>query len=229
MTAIFFDLDGTLLPMDNDEFTRAYFALLVKTIAPLGYDPDRLVRSVWAGTKAMVKNDGTATNADRFWAAFRAAEGARVDKDIPAFDRFYETEFLKAVSATQPNPLAAEAVRAAREKADKVVLATNPIFPRSAVTGRMGWVGLKESDFDYITSYEVSHYCKPNPEYYRETARCVGVSPESCLMIGNDATEDIAAASAAGMRAFHVLDCAIGPAASLSGRFPDMIRYIEAL
>ena len=28
LTTILFDLDGTLLPMDNDEFTRGYFKLL---------------------------------------------------------------------------------------------------------------------------------------------------------------------------------------------------------
>ena len=31
MQGILFDLDGTLLPMDNDEFTRQYFRLLAET------------------------------------------------------------------------------------------------------------------------------------------------------------------------------------------------------
>jgi len=35
----FIDLDGTLLPMDNDEFTRGYFRLLTLKLAPHGYDP----------------------------------------------------------------------------------------------------------------------------------------------------------------------------------------------
>ncbi len=36
--AIFFDLDGTLLPMDNDRFTQGYFHLLAQTAAPYGYE-----------------------------------------------------------------------------------------------------------------------------------------------------------------------------------------------
>ena len=39
--AILFDLDGTLLLSDSDEFTKAYFAELTKYLAPL-HDPKEL-------------------------------------------------------------------------------------------------------------------------------------------------------------------------------------------
>ena len=54
--AVLFDLDGTLLPMDNEYFIQVYFKLLCKKMAAYGYDPDRLVQTVWRGTKAMMKN-----------------------------------------------------------------------------------------------------------------------------------------------------------------------------
>lgn len=31
---VMFDLDGTLLPMDQDQFTQYYFGLLAKKLAP---------------------------------------------------------------------------------------------------------------------------------------------------------------------------------------------------
>lgn len=34
LTTVLFDLDGTLLPMDNDEFTKGYFKLLAAKLAP---------------------------------------------------------------------------------------------------------------------------------------------------------------------------------------------------
>ena len=37
---ILFDLDGTLLPMVQDEFTKTYFGGLVKKLVPAGYDPE---------------------------------------------------------------------------------------------------------------------------------------------------------------------------------------------
>ena len=67
---ILFDLDGTLLPMDQDIFVKTYFGLLAKKLANYGYDPEKLIQSVWAGTGAMIKNDGSLSNEDRFWKVF---------------------------------------------------------------------------------------------------------------------------------------------------------------
>ena len=47
ITTILFDLDGTLLPMDNAAFTKGYFKLLAARLAPLGYEPEKLVDAVW--------------------------------------------------------------------------------------------------------------------------------------------------------------------------------------
>lgn len=49
--AVLFDLDGTLLPMDQDIFTKTYFGELVKKLVPLGYEPDSVVSAIWAGLK----------------------------------------------------------------------------------------------------------------------------------------------------------------------------------
>ena len=38
---ILFDLDGTLLPMDQNHFVKTYFGALAKKLAPLGYDPEK--------------------------------------------------------------------------------------------------------------------------------------------------------------------------------------------
>ena len=67
LTTVLFDLDGTLLPMDNDEFTKGYFKLLAQKMGPYGYEAGQLVDSIWAGTAAMVRNDGTQSNEAAFW------------------------------------------------------------------------------------------------------------------------------------------------------------------
>ncbi len=38
LKAVLFDLDGTLLPMDQDIFVKTYFKGLAKALAPHGYD-----------------------------------------------------------------------------------------------------------------------------------------------------------------------------------------------
>mgnify|MGYP000081149430 CR=1 FL=1 len=47
MKTILFDLDGTLLPMDQDAFVKYYMGLLAQKMAPHGYEPEKLVEAVW--------------------------------------------------------------------------------------------------------------------------------------------------------------------------------------
>ena len=56
---VLFDLDGTLLPFEQEDFIKIYFSELCKKLAPMGYQPESTVKSVWGGTKAMIMNDGS--------------------------------------------------------------------------------------------------------------------------------------------------------------------------
>lgn len=42
ITTVLFDLDGTLLPMDNDGFTKGYFKFLAKKCLLMGMKPSSL-------------------------------------------------------------------------------------------------------------------------------------------------------------------------------------------
>lgn len=231
---ILFDLDGTLLPMDNDEFIKGYLGLLSRAVADLGYTPDTMIPTMWKGVAAMVKNDGSRSNFDIFWEHFSKAFGNAVYDHIPRFDAFYSDPngFHKAKAFTSPTPLSKKAVAAARAKADCVVLATNPFFPRVAVESRLSWVGLTPADFDLVTTYENSHSCKPNPAYYREICQKLSLDPTRCLMIGNNADEDVRAARATGMDTYLLTDCLIaegelpeGPA----GSFAQLLEFLHQL
>lgn len=206
ITTIMFDLDGTLLPMDNDEFTKKYFGLLTKYMTPYGYEAKALTDAVWTGTAAMVRNNGSEPNEKTFWKKFAEIYGEKSLDDLPIFDEFYRTDFCKAKEFCGCNPKAAETVHKLKENGYRTVLATNPIFPAIATESRIGWAGVSPDDFELYTTYENIGYCKPNPEYYREIARRVGVSPEECLMVGNDVDEDMKAAQAADMNVFLLTD-----------------------
>ena len=231
--AILFDLDGTLLPMDQEEFTSGYFKLLAAKMAPHGYEPKSLVDALWQGVGAMVKNDGAKTNTDRFWAVFNAALGKDCRADEPIFDSFYRDEFRQAVRFTQPTPVSARLVRAAREQAERVILATNPLFPRCGQNTRLSFLDLADTDFDWVTDYENSRFCKPNPDYYREILDRFGLDPARCLMIGNDMEEDMVPASGLGMEVFLVTDCLINPKerplTMPHGTLADALAFVEGL
>ena len=205
---VLFDLDGTLLPMDQDEFTKGYFQILCKKMLPYGYDPNILSGAIWKGTGAMVANDGSATNEEVFWSAFSKLLGNRVLEHRYLFEEFYAKEFDGGQVFCGCNPLAAETVAFAREKGFSVALATNPLFPRIATEKRIRWAGCNVEDFELITCYEDSSHCKPNPDYYREVLERLDWKPEECLMVGNDVTEDMVAATV-GMQVFLLTDCLI--------------------
>lgn len=196
MDTVLFDLDGTLLPMDQEQFIKVYFGELVAKFSKQGYNSKQLIDAVWFGTGAMVKNDGSQLNIDAFWAAFSQAMGRDLLSEIPRFESFYANEFERAKSVVQPEPLANQCVKLLKKKGYTVVLATNPIFPEVATMSRIRWAGLDADDFELITTYDNCHYCKPNPKYFYEVLDRIDKVGSQCLMVGNDTIEDTAAAQA---------------------------------
>ena len=231
--AILFDLDGTLLPMELEPFAKIYLSALARELAPFGLTPETLFKPFWAATKAMMVNTSGKTNADVFWETFSGLTGVKREEVEPICDAFYSTRFQAARAATKENPLAKEAVRLAHEKADKVVLATNPLFPMAGQKTRLSWLGLTPEDFDLVTCYTSDRHCKPNPAYFADICARLDLDPAKCLMIGNDDREDMHCATAAGMTAYLVTDCRLPDAEQPwdgpMGTFADMVQMLEKL
>jgi len=231
--AILFDLDGTLLPMDVEAFAKIYIGALAKELAPFGLTLETMFKPFWAGTKAMMANTTGKLNADVFWETFSGLTGVDRAQVEPICDAFYTGGFQLARAATNENPLAVEAVRAAREKADKVILATNPLFPMAGQKTRLSWLGLAPEDFDLVTCYTSDRHCKPNPAYFHDICERLALDPKQCLMIGNDDREDMHCATAAGMDCYLVTDCRLpdaeNPWTGAQGTFAEMVEMLRKL
>ena len=231
--AILFDLDGTLLPMDQEVFVRDYLGRMAAFLAPHGYDPQSLIKAVWAGTGAMVKNDGKALNEDVFSYVFNSILDRDAKQDLALFEEFYRTEFQKAKDSCGFHPMAAETVRQIKDMGYRLILATNPLLPAIATYSRIRWAGLNPEDFELITTYENSRFCKPNPDYYREILGKIALDGSQCLMVGNDVGEDMIAGTL-GMKSFLLTDCRINKTAEHirrypNGSFPELLHYIRSL
>lgn len=234
ITTILFDLDGTLLPMNQDLFVKAYFKGLASRLAPHGYETNALIDSIWKGTAAMVQNDGTCTNEEAFWNYFASIFGEGARNDEPKFREFYETEFQNVQKVCGYTPAAREIIDLVKAKGYRVVLATNPIFPAIATESRIRWAGLNPTDFEHYTTYENSTCCKPNPAYYTEILNKLGLQPEECVMIGNDAVEDTAALKAGISQVFLLTDCIINKdsrdiSSYPQGGFVELKAFLQGL
>jgi len=233
ITTILFDLDGTLLPMDQDVFLKAYIGGLAKKGAAHGYNGADLPRQIMAGTYAMVKNDGSHTNEEVFWSTFSALCGRDAKQDIAIFDDFYRKEFQEVRHVCGCDPRAAEVIREIKALGYRVALATNPLFPALATHSRVRWAGLNPGDFELITTYENSRHCKPNPVYFQDVMEALGVKAEDCVMVGNDVDEDMIAEKL-GMKVFLLTDCLINKSGSdiaryPNGSFPELMEFIRKL
>ncbi len=232
---ILFDLDGTLLPMVQEEFVRYYMPLLAKAYMAEGIkiDPGEFIAAVWSGYEAMVKNDGTRTNREAFWSHMKEQLPIPLDQAEEIALKFYEDDFNKAICTTKPTELSDRVVKTAKKKGLETYLATNPVFPRCATLNRIRWAGLDAEDFRIITTYEKCVYCKPNPNYYEKILEKFDLNPAECLMVGNDVQEDLSIRTL-GVRTFLVTDTMenrknLPIDSEYTGSMADLLKFVESM
>lgn len=206
ITTILFDLDGTLLPMEQEVFIKAYFKKLAARVFPLGYEPEKLVSVIWKGMETMIKNDGSCTNEEAFWRCFTKCYGEKSIQDKAVFDDFYKNEFQEVAASCGYNPEVRTVIDNFKKMGYRTVLATNPVFPAIATESRIRWAGLCKEDFELVTTYENCVFSKPNPKYYEQILDKIGCEAQECLMVGNDVIDDMTAEHL-GMKVFLLTDC----------------------
>ncbi len=204
---VFFDLDGTLLPLEMDAFMARYMANIgMLADRDDNFDPALLSQGFHY---MMSDTHPNVTNRDAFFAFMLERAGvseAALQKRLTAF---YGAPFDSLKVFTRTEPISATVVRVLKDKGYRLVLATNPVFPRIATEKRIAWAGLSASDFDYITTYDNACSTKPHLSYYREILSRLNLSGGQCYMVGNSVAEDLCAAQL-GFDVFLLTDYLIG-------------------
>lgn len=203
---VLLDLDGTLLPLEIEEFLQDYFRLLTSEFRDLA-SPEKFIEVVMGATGEMIANSGECTNREVFRSVFFKQLGIKERREeiMKRFHKFYREKFPVLKREEYSAGRGKELVNLLLDRGYNLVLATNPIFPETAIRERIRWTGLDPDIFSYITSYENMHYAKPNPKYYQEIIKMLDCSPGECIMVGNDLKEDMAAGRV-GIKTFLVED-----------------------
>ncbi len=202
--AILFDLDGTLLRVEMTEFIPRYVEGLAEHCREYA-KPKQFVKAMLGSIRELLKNDGDGvqTNEARV-CSFLRRELALPEHVLHETYSQYAANHLDSLAAmVKPIPLARRILHQCLRWQVPLVLATNPVFPEFMIKARLRWGGLDDVPFKMLTSLENSRYCKPQPEYFRDIVEHLGAAPERCLMVGNDAQQDMAA-SAVGIKTFLV-------------------------
>lgn len=204
LKAVLFDLDNTLILFHEltfyNHYNRALYGYFrdIMTVEDFSH---RLMNT----TQQLLNNDGSISNLDHFMRSFAAGNNHTPEELLQRFTTFYEKEFEQFKPLMQPVPAVTTVISHIRRQGLKTVIATNPMFPTNVQQMRLDWAGLGDVDFDLITSVENSTYCKPRLEYYQEICTKIDVPPDQCLMVGNDAFNDMIA-SRIGMKTYLTTD-----------------------
>ena len=204
LRVVLFDLDGTLLDNDMDAFLTAFLKRFAPHVAHR-IAPDVFVQAWLGAMQEMLRNtDLGLTNQDVFDLSFYPRVGALRDELLPSIQAFYATSYRSLRSLTCRQPGARETVQAMLDAGLDVVIATNPIFPATAVQQRLEWAGVADLPLALDTSSENMHAAKPSQQYYREILDHMRREPGECLMVGDDFVNDIQPCTRLGLRTYWV-------------------------
>lgn len=228
---ILFDLDGTLLPMDMEQFVRSYLASISSYCSPLA-EPQFFIAALLKSTEVMLRNEGPSTNEEAFMADFIPAIGQNREDMLSLLESYYTGEFPNLKKVAGKSEISSRVLDEAINKNWQIVLATNPIFPKLAIEERMRWAGIIDYPWRYITTYENSTACKPNLRYYQELIDKLQLDPAKCWMVGNDAHEDMIA-SKLGFKTFLVTDYLLEknqdyPQPHKKGSLEDFLNFLTS-
>lgn len=205
VTTVLLDLDDTLLNTNTRTFISAYLNALGQALTDFG-SPEKMVQIVLDASKKMQRNaNPQITNQDAFYEVFWShLNGVSREKVQTTIERFYRQTYPTLKKYTESIPAAPMLMRYLHAQGHKVIVATNPLFPQTAVEQRMDWAGVQGFPHALVTTMENSHFSKPNPDYYREILTAIGSSPKEAIMVGDDLINDIAPARSLGIKTWWI-------------------------
>lgn len=201
---VFFDLDDTLLSTNMDRFLPGYFKLLGNALDHLGSQESITRQIQFAVQKMSANTDPSKTLKEVFDQHFYAPLGTTEEDCRGILNTFYREKFSHLQHITQTKPEAVELVDWCQSKGMSMVIATNPLFPRTATHQRIQWAGLDPEKFAFFTTYEDFHFTKPNLTYYAEVFGQLGWLEGTAAMVGDSLTLDLLPMQTMGFESFWI-------------------------
>ncbi len=171
--------------------------------------PEKMLATMLAATQRMIDNNNfRKTLKESFDLYFYEPLGLNEQDMKGHFSKFYAEIFPSLRNTTQIRPEAFDFILTALSRGYKIGVATNPLFPKTAILQRLVWAGLpyNEIPFVLIPSYETFHFAKPNPAFFAEFLGRIGWPDGPILMVGNDPDHDVKGAQTMGIPIFWISD-----------------------
>jgi FMN phosphatase YigB (HAD superfamily) len=230
---ILFDLDGTLLEIEMERYINGYVDGLARCFEDL---TDRVVFAevlISSAYALLANRDGEQTNEQVFLSMIARQLGIGKPQLHQRLQHFLQDGLAALTHLVKPFPQSRSILQSCFDRNLKVALATNPVFPRPAIDARLHSAGLADFPYHLISSYENSHHCKPNREFFLDILTRLGLGPEQVIMVGNDTRYDLPARHA-GIATYLVDTCLIdhdqlAGHATYRGNHDDLLQFIRHL
>lgn len=191
--AVLFDLDGTLVDVDMNRFVPVYLRCLTGYMSA-HVDPGLAVKSLHNAVAAMFANrDSSRTLESLLLEVLESELSILPEQYADCLEQFCRNDLEELRPLVKGHPLSSQLVESSCARGWQVVLATNPIFPRTIIDARLDWGKLSNHVFHHVTSYETAHFCKPSALFFEEVVERLQIPAEACLMVGNDSLHDLSA------------------------------------
>ncbi len=204
--AVLLDLDDTLITTNTEQFFPLYLHELDRYAADLTA-PEPFLPSLMAAFEATLSAyEPSRSLYDRLLDRLSTAVGIDHDELEGVFNSFYEERYPALGGHVAARNDAVPLLNWLFSAGCRVVVATNPGLPATAIRRRMRWGGIEPEayPFDLITSLEEMHFGKPYAEYYAEIVTRLEIEPGEAIMVGDDWEADLVSATEAGLHTFWI-------------------------
>jgi len=205
-TTFLFDMDDTLLRNDMDSFVTQYLGAFSRHVAGL-VDAQQFVQAMLLGTRAMEQNRRPdCTLQEAFEASFFRSLKVDPAEFYHLADEFYAQIYPSLQQYCTPDTDAVQTLETLRNRGDRLAVATNPLFPLTAVQQRLAWGGVPVENFPYeaIGAFDQYHFAKPDPAFFAEMLARMGWPDGPVVLIGDDPLRDVAAGIALGLPVYWI-------------------------
>jgi len=231
--AILFDLDGTLLNVEMDAYISGYVRGLARHFSDLA-NRCRFADTVVTSAFDLLNADqGEQTMEELFLDLLKERLGIDGELFRDRLSQFCHNGLHRLQPLVRPFPLARRILQYCFDNGLRVIIATNPVFPRPVVEARLKWGQLDDFPFELITSYENCRYCKPHRQFFVDILRSQGLAPQQTIMVGNDTEYDLPA-QRAGLTTFLLDTCLIdrhnrSAHADFCGSHQDLLELVRCI
>jgi len=204
LKSVLFDIDNTLILFNEARFFKSYLPRITRAFDGL-LSPDLFQKRLMSATQALFHKGDSLSNAEFFLQEFSKGMEEKRPSFWSRFIRFYETEFDSLRSLVTPVQGVKQILTRLERMGVSLVAASNPVWPLVVQKIRLSWAGADDLPYALITHIENTRFCKPRLEFYGDICETLNLTPQSCLMVGNDLRNDMIA-SRIGMKTYLTTD-----------------------